>query len=170
MNIPEIIDATIARICHDLIGPLGTAQMAIESGETQILHSCIEQAIEKLDLIRNTLRMNMKTENSMALLEKYIDNHQLNFKIREPWPIPSLIFFLAQKFSSKTTGVFVENEILLESFFLSEDEQNALMGKATNISAGNILPYLAYLRYHEEYALKIQNPQEKTWKISIKKI
>lgn len=170
MNIEEVIDATIARVCHDLIGPIGTALMALEQGENKILGTCLEQAVDKLDLLRSVLRANIKNDVACALIKKHIEKNGLKLELQCGCELPGLLLFICQKFSSKSSATVKENEIYLKNFFLSQEEQDALLGVATHTSPGNIFPYIAYLNFRKSHKLKIDNLGEKNWKITIKKI
>lgn len=171
--IKEIIEALITRIMHDLINPIGSAQMACEQikmgiESEQILDNCLNNAIEKLEIFRSLFKKSAEKKSvqaNMELIKKYIANNNLDFTIETNLNMPILTFFLTQKMTSKSVIKFIDNEITLESIFLKEEEIDALSSKANSINSGNILPYLAWL-YEKNISVEKENMN---WKVFIGK-
>ncbi len=166
----ELIDATVGKICHDLINPVGTAQMALEqinSGidSNQALKTCLQQTIDRLEIFRSIFRISANADHAMDLIRKYIENNKLNCTLESPSTAPCLLFFAIQKMSSKSSIAFIKNEIILNQITLREEEIKALEGTYQEISAGTIMPYIAQLSIKKP--LQIEQIEEKKWKITI---
>ena len=167
----ELTDALITRICHDLINPIGTAQMVIEDlsckeEEKNLLKNCIDQTAEKLDLFRTIFRQNTENEHSITLLYKYIKKNNLQVDVQNADSLkPALIFFLINKMISKSSIIIFEKEIVLQNIRLSEEEIEALEGRSTELNAGNILPFISQLI---DGKMQIENQgSHLSWKIKI---
>ena len=172
LNILAIIDAVVTRICHDLINPIGTAQMALEQLNNEqnletktLIANCLEQACEKLDLFRTIFNINGQHDHAIELLYKYIKTHNLNIKIDDGTLLKTaLMFFLIQKMTTKSSIRINNNEIILENIRLNEQEIQALEGNMQEINTGNVLPFLAQLI---DGKTKIMAQPPSSWKIII---
>lgn len=165
-----LIDSAIARISHDLIGPLGTAQFAIENEDITIAENSIKQAIAKLEIFRSIFKVQINYEKSIKLIQEFIQIRQLKCEIKETKASPALIFFLIQKMLNKSEATFELSKITLNNFFLTKEEIDALQGSIDMISPGTILPYLAYMQFCSKNKLEITDLKENNWKILIKTI
>lgn len=169
----ELIDSVVGKICHDLINPTGTAQMALEQMEMgidskPILESCLQQMLDRLDIFRNVLRTNINHAHAMELIRRYIKNNDLNCTFdpssNNKITFPALVFFLLQKMSSKSQITVFESEIILEKMTLSQEEIDTLENKCEQVHTGNVMPYIAQLTSERKFNVQ---KQEGLWKITI---
>lgn len=170
----QIVDAVLAKVCHDLINPVGTAQMALEQismgiDSNEILASCLQQTIDRLEIFRSLFRANVNLAHANDLLKKYIANNDLHCVIEDEIAHPALMFFLLAKMASKSSIKSSVNEngneIICQAITIRQEELNALNGKC-ELTAATILPYLA--RISSDREIIIEQLEEKTWKIIIK--
>jgi hypothetical protein len=164
----NIIDNVISRICHDLIGPFGTAQLALENKDLEIAQNCIQQAIAKLEIFRSIFKTNVNYEKAIKLIEDFIQTKDLQCEIKETKASPALIFFLIQKMISKSEAIFEFSKISLKNFFFTPEEIDILQGKIHNITPGTTMAYLAYIQFYSKNKLEIKKLEENNWTITIK--
>lgn len=175
MTMLELVDSIITRICHDLINPVGTAQIALEQlkeypdAKTEMentIASCLEQGTEKLDLFRTIFKINKQGDDvALELLYKYIKKHNLQIEIFDTNLRPALLFFLTQKMMKKSRIEFHSDKIVLENIRLNEEEIQALEGTICEINAGNILPFIAQLMHGKAKIIAQTDPLN--WQIII---
>lgn len=168
-----IANAIITRLCHDLINSVGTAQLALEENELEIVNNSLDQAISKLEIFRTIFKGNSQTDKQHQHILNFISRNNLNCVIKES-NIPNMLtFFLIQKMISKSEAIFENNTVTLNNFFFMENEIKALEGNAKShdsqieITSGNILAYLAYLQFAPTHTLQIEKIEEKSWKITL---
>jgi|GEM_PF-5503502 len=170
-----LVDAVLSRICHDLIGSFGTAQMAMESEELSKINSeeitiakdCINQAIAKLEIFKVIFKNQIISEKSTQIIQNFILSRNLDCTINKSIATPALIFFFVQKMISSSSVKFEMNQIMLKKFFLTQEEIDILSGKALSITAGTILAYLAFLQFRDLHKLSIEKQEENNWIIQI---
>lgn len=168
-KLQTIIDAILTKLCHDLINPLGSIQMAFEENEPKYLADSIKEALLKVDMYRFLYRDTVEHEMQYKKLQEYIKQTNLNIIINhEHVKLSTLIFFLSQKMLSKSSIVINQDSIELNYFFFSEKEINALNGKFILIDTANIIPYLAYLQYKRYHNISIKPLENHEWTITIK--
>lgn len=169
MQIKDLINAFSARLCHDLIGPLGTAQMALEINDEESLKRSIETAIARLEIFRAIFNQNPKLENVETKLNEYVKLNNLNFELKlVDAYLGSLYFWLMEKMHSKSEIKKQNDEIVLKAMSFSEAELDALRGTG-QITPGTILPWLVYFQNEFRNKIQFQKINEKDWKIIITK-
>lgn len=169
--INQIVSAVTSRICHDLINPIGSAQLAADHvkmgiGSNDLLDNCIKQAIARLDMFRKILH-HSENDTKMAALKEHIEKEKLNIKLDEKFDNAILLFFLIQKMLGKSSIKIENNKIILEKMFLTEGEIEMLTAKKLDeqtITTGNILPYIA--RINTKGTITIEKRGE-NWEITI---
>ena len=164
----EAMQAILTRFCHDLINPLGTAQLALEMNDKEILEKSINQSICKLEILRSVFR-DMDEKKTLNNLKEYIKQNNLDVVINHyENTLSGLIFCFLEKMISKSKITINETEILLEKFYFSEEEI-AMLKTQTKLNAQNIFFYLAYLKYKNNYMIEIESKENHSWKVTLKK-
>lgn len=167
----HIIDTLLTKICHDLINPLGSAQMAFEENEQEFLEQSIKESILKIDMYRFLYRSNVEDELQVKKFNDFLQQTKFNIKINyHHHKISPLLFFLSQKMLDKSSIIINEHEILLNYVFFNEKEIKAIEGIFDSIETSNIIIYLAYLQYKLYYKTTIKRLENNTWSIQIKNI
>jgi hypothetical protein len=161
----SLIQACLIKFSHELIGPLGSMQLAIEMDtKSDLIPTILEQTIAQLDVFRCVFNPNIKNEIAIRSLQKYIQQRGLNFVIENAQnEILPLLFFISKKMLKTSKATLKNNEIKMENIIFNQNEINALLGKVDEIDAENVLPYLSYLFYNEVYALIAEQLTNKNW-------
>lgn len=171
MNVNETIKVFCARVCHDLIGPLGTSQMALEIEDMKSLQGSLNTAIFRLEVLRGIFSLNPKWENNKKNIIKYAQHQELDLQFDSDLEgLEIAIFWLLEKMGSKSKMKIKDDEIELEGVFFNQEEINAFEGKfEKEADARSILPALAFLNYKDFCVCNIQKKGEKNWKIEIQR-
>ncbi len=185
-KIKSITQNLVTKICHDLINPIGTAAMILESEELNAndidsLKLCVKSGIEKIEIMRTLFNFtNFKNEDLMAKkIKNYINENNLNFKIENNnfSEFAILFFFICQKmtkFSQSTFQIYdnpsnLEYILSLENVNLIHEELQALLSDTEEITHSNIFAHLAALQYQNIFKINIEQIKEKFWKITFTK-
>ncbi|WP_342261772.1 hypothetical protein [Alphaproteobacteria bacterium endosymbiont of Tiliacea citrago] len=170
-KVQNAIDSLLTKICHDLINPLGSAQMAIEENEPEYLNQSIKEAILKVDMYRFLYRTSIDNELQTKKFKEFLEQTKFNILINfQHTKLTPLLFFLSQKMLTKSAIIVNENEIKLEYMFFNEREIKAINGIFDTIDTFNIMLYLAYLQYSIYYKIKLTNLENNKWTMQIKNI
>jgi len=171
MEIKEITQALITRFCHDLIGPMGTAQMALEADEKQILENTVNGMVLKLDAFRTFFKDSINQTTALTLLKNIAKESKIDLIIDDiPKEFFALAFFITQKMLKKSQVTIKNDEIELNYIFLHDDEIEILENKNIKITSGTIFPFLALLQYKNYYKIEVKQLEEQNWKMKIIKI
>lgn len=166
-----IIENLIAKICHDLMNPLNTAQMAIENNELEYIKQSIDDLILKVEIFRTLFKKNIDKESKYKILKKYIEKNSLNVKIdKRHEGLEQLIYCITNKMIKKSYLHISDNTIHMQTCFISEDEVNLIEKKTQEITSRNILFYLAIKNCENMYNLRIEELGPNEWKIIISNI
>lgn len=165
----NVIDALLTKICHDLINPLGSAQMALEENEEEYLQNSVKEAILKVDMYRFLYRGTVDAELQDKKFNNFISETNFTITINHTHKkISPLLFFFSQKMLDKSSIVINKEDIILNYFFLNEKEIKGINGVFDHIDTSNILLYLAHLQYNLYYNTNIENLENNKWRIQIK--
>lgn len=169
MNSNEIIDNLIAKICHDLLNPLSTAQMALETQSIKYIKPALDELTSKVDMIRFLYRDSIHNETKYEKLNNYIEIKKLNLKIAHQHNnIAPLLFWIAEKMISKSYIYVEESAIHLQNFFIDEEEISILENNVMSINSRNIFLYITMKKLANQYDFSIKELGPNEWKIAIK--
>lgn len=166
-----VIDTLLTKLCHDLINPLGSAQMALEEQELEYLDTSLKEAIIKVDMYRFLFRQSIDDDLQFNKIENFIATTNKNIKINHIHPrISALLFYLSEKTLEKSEIIVNQDQIEIDYLFFNEKEIKAINGQFESLDTGNIFIYLAYLQYKRYYTTHIEALENNKWIIQIKNI